>query len=112
LRSGVESFARPGGAAVSTCLLDMLRVQYPQTDALNDNVGTLHIIIEYIHGKGGWPPTSCVNGVGACGWGSSLWLCALKLLAGPFLTGKGLAWHDFLYTVRRAAVESERGPCP
>jgi hypothetical protein len=53
LRSGAESFARPGGAAVSTCLLDILRGQYPQTDALNDNVGTLHIIVEYIHREGG-----------------------------------------------------------
>ena len=58
---GAESFARPGGAAVSTCLLDMLRGQYPQTDALNDNVGTLHIVVQYILWEGGWPPMSCAN---------------------------------------------------
>jgi len=50
---GAESFARPGGAAVSTFLLGMLRGQYPRTDALNDNVETLHIIVEYIHWEGG-----------------------------------------------------------
>jgi hypothetical protein len=48
---------------------------------------------------------SCANAQGACGWESSLWLCALKLLAGPFLTGRDLAWRDFLYVQRPSQRE-------
>ena len=79
----------PGGAAVSTFLLGMLRGQYPRTDALNDNVGTLHIIAEYIHWEGGHQCHVATRRAYVAG--DRHWLCALKLLAGPFLTGSCLA---------------------